>query len=436
MNDEGEEDHDGEADAWVEPGDHYWRGRNAWSSWSRSWHDNHWDWYEGTSTEAPSSRQSKYDVSEAASQEADKFLPDFVVAWMLLQRSGLDSTERGAIIANLKNQFTTEHVKSALRIAWPDDDLKKRDHQRGSVLLVDDDEEAFFHDDDQGDLHEWEPPEEDQAEYSYLSSEVESALQAYQGARRTLKEAREKQSLFRKSRQFFPGKRETTTRFKTEVTSVKRCFKCGGNHSTHECPQKSGGSHGQQSAHLAFQVYGSCSEPKRSATTSTQELGLSLSQILAEGKAIIDGGATSSVGSSEALDQILNLQAANAWTPQVEVEVQNQPNFRFGNGGQKQCLSTAKLAVPLGETSGTMNIHVHDIDGQPVLLSISALRTLGAVIDFQSDEMILKSVDPRQVIKLETTPGGHQVFPLTTDILSGSFARSEPFLSLRDAGTE
>ena len=142
------------------------------------------------------------------------------------------------------------------------------------------------------------------------------------------------------------------------------------------------------------------------------------------------------MGSADALDQILALQEAKSWTPQVDVELTNQPHFRFGNGGQKQCLSTAKLNIPLGGAEGTMSIHVHDIVGQPVLLSIAALRALGAVIDFSEDEMILKRVDASRVIKLETTPGGHQVFPLTSDILSESIPRSKPFVSLRDISTE
>ena len=115
---------------------------------------------------------------------------------MLLQRSGLDGTERGAIIANLKNQFTTSRVKEALRLNWPEEDLRKRDQAKGSALLVDEDfDDALLHE-EEVDLESLD--DESREEYGYLIKDVESAFQAFQGARRTLKEAREKQSMFRK----------------------------------------------------------------------------------------------------------------------------------------------------------------------------------------------------------------------------------------------
>ena len=48
------------------------------------------------------------DYQDEATIQAEHFLPDFVIAWMLLQRSGLDQHEKGAVIANLKNEFTTK----------------------------------------------------------------------------------------------------------------------------------------------------------------------------------------------------------------------------------------------------------------------------------------------------------------------------------------
>ena len=80
-------------------------------------------------------------VSHHASVEAEEFLPDFVAAWMLLQRSGLDGSERATIIASLKNHFTTEKVKEALKLNWTEEDLRKRDQTRSSALVAEDFEE-------------------------------------------------------------------------------------------------------------------------------------------------------------------------------------------------------------------------------------------------------------------------------------------------------
>ena len=80
-----------------------------------------------------------------------------------------------------------------------------------------------------------------------------------------------------------------------------------------------------------------------------------------------------------------------------------------------------------------MKVAVHNIPGQPVLLSIASLRALGAVIDFERDEMIMKHVDPHSVVQLERAPNGHQIFPLTEDLWVGGFRRARAFQSLKDA---
>ena len=436
--DEGEDGNDGsvshQEDAWSQWNqDRDWYGDHGWNT-SGQW----WNWQPWPQERCQSVSQSagKYDVSLAASDEADKFLPDFVVAWMLLQRSGLDGTERGAIIANLKNQFTTTRVQEALRLNWPEEDLRKRDQAKGSALLVEDDpDDVLLHDEEDVNLEDLD--DDSREEYGYLVKDVESAYQAYQGARRTLKEAREKQSMFRKSRQFFPVRKESVTRIKSETRT--KCFKCGGPHHTSECPDKHAPGRASQSAHLAFSAFGTCEPP---ATGSLLQAGLaeeaafSLRQILEEGKAIIDGGATSSVGSVSAMDQIVKLNAARNPTSEVNIIKEDRPHFRFGNNGRTQCMSTAELDVKMGDSFGKMKIHVHDIDGQPVLMSIASLRALGAVIDFESDEAIFKKIDPCRVIPLERAPSGHQLFPLTEDILSVGVSRVSPFLSLHSPAAE
>ena len=440
------EDEDDPGDsASAAPAQSEWHGHTGWWNWSSSDHGwDAWSWRDWSRPQQPhqtTSSQGKYDVSISASVEADKFLPDFVVAWMLLQRSGLDGTERGAIIANLKNQFTTTRVKEALRLAWPEEDLKKRDMARGSALLVeDDDEDIMMNDmetDDQNDM-----TKEEEEEFGYLVKETEEAYQTYQVARRTLREAREKQSLFKKNRQFFPMRRDSGFKGKGDSKgSGVKCFRCNGNHPTAECPDKHAPKPGTQTAHLAFPVYG-IDEPYATDVLlhelqeQAEQSAFSLQQILREGKAIIDGGATSSVASVEAMEQIMKLNKVQGGNREITVEQSERPQFRFGNNGRTQCLSTAKVPVPLGQQLGEMKVHVHEIEGQPVLLSVSALRALGAVIDFERDEAIFKNVDAKVVVPLERAPSGHQLFPLTQDILSSGRTRLSAFSSLHQSCTE
>ena len=230
-----------------------WRDYAGWHDWNN---DDEWTWgsWEKWETEPRVTKEMVYqaETSDRASEEAGKFLPDFVVAWMLLQRSGLDGSEKTTIIASLKNEFTTERVKEALKLNWTDEDLRKRDQVRGSALMLGEEEDdAFLHEEDTPPAPTW-MTEEEVKEYNYLTHETEEALAAIQGARRTLRDAREKQSMMRKSRQFYPMKKETYTKWKTERSeSERKCFRCGGSHKTEACPTKNEHTTGQ-AVHFTF----------------------------------------------------------------------------------------------------------------------------------------------------------------------------------------
>ena len=92
-------------------------------------------------------------------------------------------------------------------------------------------------------------------------------------------------------------------------------------------------------------------------------------------------------------------------------------------------MSTALVKLPSRHVDSTMRVHVHDIPGQPVLLSVKSLRALGAVIDFSNDQAVFRSLDPAAVVTLQTTESGHQLFPLTRDVLEGATPLRRPFES-------
>ena len=175
-------------------------------------------------------------------------------------------------------------------------------------------------------------------------------------------------------------------------------------------------------------------EPKAEtalAANPVEEANLmALGQIIKEGKAIIDGGATSSLGSEDALQQIAVLNWEKHGDDGIEIVPDDKPAFRFGNNGRHECMSTALLKLAVGEQESKVRIHLHDIPQQPVLLSVKGLRALGAVIDFDRNEAIFKRIDPAKVAVLETTASGHQLFPLVGNVLENARRRRSPFKSL------
>ena len=81
-------------------------------------------------------------------------------------------------------------------------------------------------------------------------------------------------------------------------------------------------------------------------------------------------------------------------------------------------------------------MHEHSIAGRQAGRLLGKDENLGAVIDFDRDEAIFKKIDPCRVIPLERAPSGHQLFPLTEDILSLGVSRVSPFSSLHDQAVE
>ena len=54
-------------------------------------------------------------------------LPDAVLGWFLLEKSGLDMLEKSVIQGEIKGNFTLSGVENALRSHWPDDQIKRHD---------------------------------------------------------------------------------------------------------------------------------------------------------------------------------------------------------------------------------------------------------------------------------------------------------------------
>ena len=91
-------------------------------------------------------------------------LPDEVLGWLLLARSGLDAQERAAVLASSGNKLGTRDIEAALRAQWSDADLAARDARKGQQR----DRSIFFGEDeatwgDEDDQDEW---QEEEANYA------------------------------------------------------------------------------------------------------------------------------------------------------------------------------------------------------------------------------------------------------------------------------
>lgn len=399
---------------------------------NRYWDDGDWSrdsWYRNR----PYSRDS----SEWGSDQLPQILPDFVQGWYLFMDAGLDVMERNVLHAELKGSFRVREVETILRKHWSDVDLRKRDAEKGRFmanLSKEVDEEVIcFGDLDAGTLSaEGFSSEEVQ---SLLADEAhaQQAMAAMFEARRTLKDARARQHAVRMGRQFYPskpgdgGRKDGLWKQFSQPKVTIQCFRCGGPHKSADCKEKPRSEAPKsnvvtESAPLVFM-----SEEILSAESGF----LSTSEVVAQGKAVIDGGATRTVGSTAALDKVVDLnQAKRGVSGVASVDFDDRPTFGFGNSSRNQCASTTDLEVPLGGHTGSLRIHALDQGAAPILLSIRPLRRLGAIIDFENDRAIFRHVDPSRMIHLERAAAGHQVMPLTEDVYHQSTQLSQPFPSL------
>ena len=137
-----------------------------------------------------------------------------------------------------------------------------------------------------------------------------------------------------------------------------------------------------------------------------------------QGKAIIDGGATRTLGSVWAVEKVMELNAELSGDNGLcRVDGEDRPVFGFGNSSSDKCLSTAWLKIHAGGQPGQLKVHTLDKGQGPILFSIEtlSLRTLGAVVDYEHDLVVFRHLDPSRVVELERSCTGHQLLPLTED---------------------
>ncbi|CAE7559277.1 unnamed protein product, partial [Symbiodinium necroappetens] len=141
-------------------------------------------------------------------------------------------------------------------------------------------------------------------------------------------------------------------------------------------------------------------EPECQAAWSA-ETPMTTQEAVKAGYAVVDGGATKTLGSVTAIENILAINNQKWGKDKLKgVDRDNRPLFGFGNSTENRCLSTIKLGVQAGAQEGELSVHALGQGSGPVLLSVDTLRRLKAVIDFDSDLAVFRALDDSRVLKL------------------------------------
>ena len=423
---------DGWEDWWQQDHRQHWRQSQDWWGWNDPWSQ----WTNTASVGA----SSQWDRDEAA------LLPDFVQGWLLLQDSGLETSERNSILSALKGNFSLSRVAQELRNQWQDDDIKKRDGGGRSAAWCADYEDGAFMGDMEG---QYESPDWAYLTMAGLSEDgfaileetdasAHEALAAIERGRRTLREAREKQHQVKMNRQFYSSRpwprRQPQARQDAPGTRSITCLRCGGPHRADECPKKDSKAMVTHTEEAPFVCFAEDQAAQAACISEEQDRALAVTtqEATEQGKAVIDGGATRTLASVAALEKIMEINSnTKGETGLHRLDPELRPTFGFGNSSSDQCLSTAWMKISAGGRNGQLKIHALDKGSGPVLFSVETLRSLGAVIDFSEDLIVFRQLDPTRVIKMERSCTGHQLLPMTEDWFQNASQASSPVRSLK-----
>ncbi|OLP96604.1 hypothetical protein AK812_SmicGene16103 [Symbiodinium microadriaticum] len=402
-----------------EQGDHSWwepRGwENRWDTWSwsswRGYSGSYWD-----ESWRPSSWSSAGSSTTSSSQNGQRMelLPQFIQGWYLLIDANLDAGERNLVMTALGGNFEPLKVAQELRNQFSEHDIRRRDMSRrhqsymGENMDEDDvDTEAY------NDHHATESMPEGMSEEGLVM--MADADEMAHEAMATL-------------------------------MTAKRCGVKG--HRVAQCPHKplgeykgqsnlaeTGDTEPQQAPFVCYanKLAGFASSAEDHAAWSAEEANnaLSTAEAVKRGMAVLDGGATQTIGSVAAVEAVmLRNQATKGSSGLRGVNSKDPPTFTFGNSSENRCLSTARLQISAGGHPGEMQIHTLEGGESPILMSIETLRKIGAIIDFEHDLAVFRKIDATKVLRLTRGKSGHQLLPLTEDWMSDSVEARQPVPSL------
>ncbi|CAE7325309.1 RE1 [Symbiodinium microadriaticum] len=202
------------------------------------------------------------------------------------------------------------------------------------------------------------------------------------------------------------------------------CFICGAkDHDFRSCPRRSqkGGKGKASTVHYAeASVFTVTTDPN----DDDEMIPTFMSQGVVEGPelegyAVLDTGATETVGSLPAIEQLMKLRHRHlGYAEDFHVVDKAPKRFKFGNGETAFSASYLLLPQQLGDHEVHLGIYTLDVTGVPVLVGIKTLHRLGAVLDLAKFVVVFTSVDIARAIQLQRSPSGHALLDLRGDWLS------------------
>ena len=317
------------------------------SATSWSWNDWHWSssyWYDSSY----GYRWNNWRPTTATNPPSlPDLVPEFIQAWLLLTDANLEASERNMILTAVQGDLTLQRVAQELRTQFPEGELRRREparkhHGFWGEKPEESDEDEAPHSEVNFEAAE-ELNDEGLAMWTAAEGEVQSALATLHTAKRTLRSAREKQKQVRLNRQYYqgPGSRSGPSNKNDDHITCLRCGEVG--HRAANCPASKPKEPSSGSKQMApFVCYAEPQGVEEALHAEAESFDkATTAEAVRAGKAVVDCGATRSLGSVFALERVMEL-SKNVGS---KVDLQNQPIFGFGNSTEDKCVSTLHLQL-------------------------------------------------------------------------------------------
>ena len=397
---------------------------------------------EGENMKQWSARASE--IFDRCQRKTGVSFPEEARGWLLLHRSGLTDEMKAVVIARARGDLKRESISAALRSCYPEMVVTRK---RVGVALAEPFEETQEEfgervDDSFSDVEQLIEEHQPTTDYAYAGeedpfpeSEVAEVLAA------TWKEKRQELNRLQKTRQFQKAK-DVRRSFRVEIEEMKRnstCNKCGRRgHWARECRSKDnkGASKGRGTSstsapsgaaavHELDFVASILDTPsvldklraRRLQATLTPPLEQTEELLLVSspGFGVLDSGCGRTIIGAETLKAFKRLWIQRGWVPPQPFHEVHQ--FKFGNGEVETSTLSIQLPVVLAQRQGVIRAAIIRGDA-PLLLSRSAMKALGATLDFKND--CLQVFD--RSVKLQTNSAGQYVVQLLGDEKDSSAA--------------
>ena len=151
------------------------------------------------------------------------------------------------------------------------------------------------------------------------------------------------------------------------------------------------------------------------------ETNLFAKEALETGKALIDCGATKSMGSWEALDGLARMNEQRQGSTRFSLDHTKKTWYTFANRNRQQSEGEVAFKVNVGGRTGDCKINCLNTTGVPILLSVQSLSQMGAIIDFSTGAAFFRHLTDQSCVQLERASNGHLAF--TTNFGQRTVAR-------------